>query len=466
MITKEALENLKPFQARSIIEDLRKGSVPVEFVPLFTVGRTNWLTFIEDDLENYIAEGGSKVRFISGDYGDGKTHFMSVIQHIALAREFAISFVVLTREVPIHKFETVYQNIVKGLKGRFEGTGIRKFLEWWLDHFVERTTKSIKKLDKSEKSTQEIYAHLSRELQKIHGMDINFINALTSLASNHFEQLNTKEEIKRGGDKEQANDQNNGYANKDSESYEKNKLQTDNEILLNWFEGGKSAKKELKSFQIYESLNKTNSKRFLNSLILFLKYTGHKGLILLFDEMETVIAQSASIRSAAYENVRLLIDNSESSKFLHIFFSIIPDVLISEKGFKSYDALWSRVRSIGETSSSLNFRGVLVDIHRTPLNTEELVELGRTLRTIHGNSYRWNAEDSVKDELLEQICTNQKRMGVLSEVRLFIKQLIRVLDMAEQGESTENMDMRQQIVEARREMDAEKLEQLQPSWDS
>ncbi|MGD9732797.1 MAG: BREX system ATP-binding domain-containing protein [Desulfamplus sp.] len=462
MITKEELENLKPFQARSIIEDLRKGSVPVEFVPLFTVGRTNWLTFIEDDLENYIAEGGSKVRFISGDYGDGKTHFMSVIQHIALERRFAISFIVLTREVPIHKFEIIYQNIVKGLKGSFEGIGIRKLLEWWLEkcecNIIEKSDKAKNQTcghPISDKPENETYAHLINELQKIDGMDINFVNALTALVNNHFA-------LNRINKDDTVSSQDIGEYDKNGE---KESLLADREIILNWFEGGKTSKKELKPFQIYESLNKNNSKQFLNSLILFLRYSGHKGLILLFDEMETVIAQSASVRSAAYENIRLLIDNSESSKFLHIFFSIIPDLLISEKGFKSYDALWSRIRSIGETSA-LNFRGVLVDIHRTPLTSEELVALGRTLRTIHGNSYRWNSEDSVKDELIGQICTNQKQMGVLSEVRLFIKQLIRIFDMAEQGESTENIDMRQQIVEAQKEMEAEKLEQLQPSWDN
>ena len=433
MISREEIQNLKPFQARSIIEALRKGSVPVDFVPLFTVGRTNWLTFIEDDLENYIAEGGSKVRFISGDYGDGKTHFMSVIRHLALAKGFATSFVVLTREVPIHKFETIYQNIVRELRGNFKGIGIRNLLDAWLEQLAGTDVKA--KGTKGEKAR----FTLGSELRKIQGMDINFANALIALVNNRFSPGVTEEEEDRRA--------------------------ADREVLLHWFEGGKVTKKELKPFQIYEFLNKTNSKLLLNSLILFLKHMGHKGMILLLDEMETVIAQGASIRNAAYENVRLLIDNSEAASFLHIFFAIIPDVLISEKGFKSYDALWSRVRSIGETGT-LNFRGVLVDIHRTPLTTEELIELGRTLRTIHGNSYRWNAQETVKDQLMEQICLNQKRMGVLSEVRLFIKQLIRVLDMAEQGESTDNMDMKQQIVETRREMEAEKVEQIQPSWDS
>ncbi len=432
MISQEQIDLLQPFQARSIIEELRKGSVPVEYVPFFTVGRKNWLDFIGDDLDHYISQGGSKVRFISGDYGDGKTHFMSLIQHIAMDRGFAVSFVVLTREVPIHKFETVYQTIVKQLKGNFSGTGIRSMLVNWLEK-LSQTIMQGKKEDIEKNQTQ-----LVGELREIQGMDINFVNALIALVNNRFSSASEEDEDLRDSARE---------------------------VLLHWFEGGKVTKKELKPFQIYEFLNKTNSKQFLNSLILFLRYTGHQGLILLMDEMETVVAQSASIRNAAYENVRLLIDNSESSEYLHIFFSIIPDVLISEKGFKSYDALWSRIRSVGE-AGKLNFRGVLVDLHQTPLRTEELVELGKCLRTIHGISFRWNSNDTITDDLIEKICINQKRMGVLSEVRLFIKQLIRILDMAEQGLLPENLDMDRQIVETRQEMEAEKIEHLQPTWDN
>ncbi|MCD4719483.1 MAG: ATP-binding protein [Desulfobacula sp.] len=437
MISKEDVNQLEPFQARSIIEQLRKGSVPIEYVPFFTVGRKNWLTYIEEDLEHYIGQGGSKVRFISGDYGDGKTHFMSVIRHLAMEKGFAVSFVVLTREVPIHKFETVYQTIVRQLQGDFQGIGIRNLLEAWLEKLGLTPIQAQKNKTQKDEAQKKRIA-LTDEFRNIPGMDINFANALIALVNNHFTPFPPDEEEKRDADRE---------------------------VLLHWFEGGKVTKRELKPFQIYEFLNKANSKQFMNSLILFLRHMGQQGLILLLDEMETVMAQSASIRNAAYENVRLLIDNSESSQYLHIFFSIIPDVLIMEKGFKSYDALWSRIRSIGE-SGKLNYRGVLVDIHQTPLKTKELVELGRCLRTIHGISYRWEPMDLVTDELIEEICTNQKQMGVISEVRLFIKQLINILDMAEQGESPEDMDMGKQIVETIREMETEKMEQLQPSWDS
>ena len=430
-MTATAELDLKAFEARAVIEDLRKGSVPIDYVPSFTVGRQRWLTFVEEDLDHYIAEGGAKVRFINGDYGDGKTHFMSVVRHLALQKGFAVSFVVLTREVPIHKFEVVYQTIVRQLRGTFEGTGIRGLVDTWADSLAPDLT------NQDGSSFQERLTALSEELRALPGMDLNFANALVGLVNHRFGLV---------GEGEAAEE----------------RLQA-REVLYQWFEGSRVAKRELKPFQIFETLSKTNSKRLLGSLIAFLRYRGYQGLILLMDELETVIAQSASIRNAAYENVRLLIDNTEHAQYLHIFFSIIPDVILSEKGFKSYDALWSRVRSIGE-GKRLNYRSVLIDLHRTPLKTEELIALGQTLRRIHETAYRWDGA-AVTDELIEKVCAAQKRMGLLSEVRLFVKQIIRILDMAEQGEAP-GEDLAEQIVASQREVEQEKVEQLQPKWDS
>ena len=434
MTQREELVQLKPFEARAIIEDLRKGSVPIDYVPFFTVGRQNWLKFIEEDLDNYIAEGGSKVRFINGDYGDGKTHFMSIVRHLSLQKDFAVSFVVLTREVPVHKFEVAYQSIVRQLCGRFEGVGIRHLVDDWAESLeADLVAQDGPVFD-------ERLASLGESLRGLPGMDLNFANALVGLADNQFRSL---EEGEAQGDRLQGR-----------------------EVLYQWFDGVRVSKRELKPFQIFEALDKTNSKRFLGSLIAFLRHLKYKGMVLLMDELETVIAQSTSIRNASYENVRLLIDNAEQAAHLHIFMSIIPDVILSEKGFKSYDALWSRVRSIGE-GKRLNYRSVLIDLHRTPLETRELVELGLSLSYIHELAYRWEAKDQVDEALMKKMCATQKRMGLLSEVRLFIKQVIRVLDMAEQGIAPdEDTDLTEQLVTSQQEMEQEKVEQLQPKWDA
>lgn len=420
MITREDIEQLKPFQARAIIEGLRKGIVPTEYVSFFTVGRQNWLKFVEEDLDYFIANGGGKVRFINGDYGDGKTHFMSVIQQLALQKNFASSFVVLTRDVPIHKFEVVYQQIVAQLRGNFEGIGIRSAIKSWVN--------------KQKMSGEDLEA-LSTSLREIPGMSFDFANALIGLLQATASPSSEEEDD-------------------DSE-----------EILYQWFEGKKVAKKDLKKFHVFELLNKTNSKQFLQSLIVFLKMTQHKGLILFLDELETVLAQGASIRNAAYENVRLIMDNTEHTQYLQLFFSLIPDVLLSEKGFKSYDALWSRVRTVGD-SDELNYRSTLVDLHKTPLKRQELIDLGISLRKIHEISYRWSAEQSVPNDLIANMCEKQEEMGALSEVRLFIKQMIRCLDITEQGSAMGESNLLENLLESQKEINIEKTHQLEPAWDA
>lgn len=419
MITKEDIEQLKPFQARAIIESLRKGLVPTEYVAFFTVGRQNWLKFIEEDLDGFIAEGGGKVRFINGDYGDGKTHFMSVIRQLALQKQFASSFIVLTRDIPIHKFELIYQEIALQLRGQFTGVGIRSLMQQWVEK---------QKMTGADRET------LLQSLRQVQKLDINFINALMGLLRDPDE--NELPEV----------------------------TASSQELLYQWLEGKKIPKKDLAKFHIFEVLNKSTAKTFLQSLISFLKLTGHKGLILLLDELETVLAQGASIRSAAYENIRLLMDNAEHSEYLQLFFSLIPDVLLSEKGFKSYDALWSRVRSIGD-SEALNYRSTIIDLHKTPLKRQELIDLGVCLRKVHEISYRWKAQDAVSENLIADMCKKQEDMGILSEVRLFIKQMIRFLDMAEQGHVTQDFNLTENLLASHKEMELEKTQKLEPAWD-
>jgi hypothetical protein len=65
------------------------------------------------------------------------------------------------------------------------------------------------------------------------------------------------------------------------------------------------------------------------------------------------------------------------------------------------------------------------------------------------------------------MCAAQQRMGLLSEVRLFIKQVIRMLDMAEQGEMPDaDADLTEQLLASQREVEQEKVEQLKPKWDT
>ncbi len=306
------------------------------------------------------------------------------------------------------------------LRGRFEGVGVRALVQQWVE--------KQKKVDVDRET-------LLQSLRRVPRLDVNFANALMGL-------------LREAADNEPPEE-----------------TAAMQEMLYQWLEGKKIPKKNLAKFHIFEVLNKSNSKMFLQSLISFLKLTGHKGLIVLLDELETVLAQGSSVRSAAYENIRLLMDNAEHSEYLQLFFSLIPDVLLSEKGFKSYDALWSRVRSVGD-SEGVNYRGTLIDLHKTPLKRPELIDLGVCLRKIHEISYRWEARDMVSENLIADMCKKQEEMGILSEVRLFIKQMIRFLDMAEQGHIQQDFNLVDNLLASHQEMERERAEKLEPAWDA
>lgn len=431
-MSEAAGQEMSAFEARTIIEALRRGTVPMEQVSRFSVGRERWLKFIADDLSQYVASGGSKVRFINGDYGDGKTHFMSVVRQLALEQGFAVGFVVLSQDVPLHKFEVVYQGLTRALQvPGLAGSGMAAILEGWV--------RSQEATWRGEEGGEPSLVALGEELRGLDGMDASFANALLAYA-----KLSLSSPV-------------------DEEGQEARRASM--ATLVRWFEGARLPRRDLKPLDIFECVDKTNGRRFLAALIAFVRKLGCRGLVWLFDELEIVMGMRAAARAGAFESVRSLIDNAEQTGHLHIFFSIIPDVILTEKGFRSYDALWSRVRNLGD-ESRLNYRGVLIDLHRTPLTRAELVDLGGRLRRMHEWAYRWSAGAAVDDSVITEMCVQQERMGVMSEVRLFIRQLIRALDMAEQGQAIGQEELGANLMAAQGEIEQERAAALTPRWDA
>ena len=220
------VEELKPVEARAIVESLRRGTVPIDHVPYFTVGRERWLSIIEDDLANYIAAGGAKVRFLSGDYGDGKTHFLSVIQHLVQQEKFAVSFVVLTREVPMHKFELVYQEIVSRLVTRPGTTGLRVLLAHWLETLQPQLG------DPDEATRTARLQEIAETVKSLEGMDINFAQGLISLVQQRYRAARRGRHVRGAG-------------------------RPPRDCSTNGSKAARLSKSELRPFQIFESLNKT-----------------------------------------------------------------------------------------------------------------------------------------------------------------------------------------------------------------
>lgn len=98
--------------ARRLIEHLRSGvPLPPEQSPL-TAGRAALVARVEELLDA-VAARGSRAWSIQANYGNGKTHALRTIWHLAAERGFVVSTVTLTRETPFDRLDRVYPKLMQ-----------------------------------------------------------------------------------------------------------------------------------------------------------------------------------------------------------------------------------------------------------------------------------------------------------------------------------------------------------------
>ena len=87
--------------ATAIISSLRAGVVPRLGFAHIQVGRADEVTAIGRDLDR-VADGGSTVRFVIGDYGAGKTFFLNLAASIAAEKKLVTAHADLTPDRRLH----------------------------------------------------------------------------------------------------------------------------------------------------------------------------------------------------------------------------------------------------------------------------------------------------------------------------------------------------------------------------
>ena len=116
------------FQARRIIEALRLGIVPYDCVDGFTFGRKSEVTKLRKWLDDQITSS----MIILGEYGTGKTHLLQHLYSTALAAGFAVCFVSMDpNENPFYKPKRVYHRLVQSFRYRDPVDGrLKRFREF------------------------------------------------------------------------------------------------------------------------------------------------------------------------------------------------------------------------------------------------------------------------------------------------------------------------------------------------
>lgn len=369
-----------------MLSSLRDGTVPERGVELLTVGRDGWIRSLRQDLED-VAAGDKQVRLINGRYGDGKTHMMAVLRELALKSGFAVSFVTIKADVPLSRWDLLYKAIVLSIESdTSRGAG-------GLAAALNPT------------SPDPLIAGTFREKTRT-------IRSLTSLNSSFAKAAY-------------------GYATGQGVS-----LVDPMDDMLNyraWLEGNAVSADTRRPLGLQTNIDKSNAYQMFSSLVVLLRHVGYRGFLLLLDEVESTLDQRESVRAAAYDNLRSLIDRRELPAGAFVVCSITPDMLSDEeRGIQSYEALWQRLRPVGGAGRSVNYQSTIADLASSPLRTDDYKRLGERIRAVHGVAFDWDANSRVPDTFLVAAGNTAERARSLAvaPTRILVKVVADELDRA------------------------------------
>lgn len=373
MAKQSTFADIDSIKAEEIIAALRKGVPPEKGAEHYSVGRDELLSYFDQTFEALKNKGISDIKFISGDWGRGKSHFLDLLRDIALAHNFVVSKVELkSGEVSFDQLPLVIQRMMDNLVTmRSTSNGLEGLLNVW-----------------SQSTLREIESDLfsALENQRIDGdMRLKLI------------------EYRR-------------YRNASEGPQFERCLQ-----VLRWFQGRET-----------KTRTWTNVPRFLKSFINFVRYAGYSGLIILLDEAEAITSLSRISRvDVANENIRQIIDNDLGTRYFYLVFASTPSFLSGEHehGAQSYPALWRRIRDQLPDLVSKSYKNVIIDLPE--LSEAQLAGAAIKIKAIYqisyGKSIRAVTESNLRT-LANYAMTHQDR-----SIGTMVRSTVYILDNAIEG---------------------------------
>lgn len=289
----------------------------------------------EKYLQEYIRDGGSKIKFVTGRSGSGKTHFLRLMSTIARKENYkTVCF--SARDVWMHDFKEIYVEIFHQCDFMECLEGVSRNLIQEMGFRVEDIPEGMRFIDYLSQNNmgdaltkREIRAQLRHFFLENPMMDNNFAFACSMLTGSIL-----------------------GYPILEEQNQE---------LLLSWLEGDRSIKlSQLRAMDFYPSrITKYNARHMLRSLAELIRMGGYSGLFIEIDDMEVLISRSSlepvhytkMKREDTYESIRQLIDDIDSMKNIMFVYAFDREMIDNENaGLKSYQALWMRIQNeiVGE----------------------------------------------------------------------------------------------------------------------
>jgi hypothetical protein len=394
---------LNSIEAESVISALRSGTVPSRFVSSYSSPGDFATKVATRHFQKDYEQG--KIRFVSGNWGSGKTHFLMRLQEEAFESNFLVSsFEIKAEETPFNKFEKVFFGIVRNITSdqMYKTNKLNESIPFArvLQDFLETQPDW-------ESDPEKVVRELDSKLMSVASIDIDFKRVIIQFWQTFL---------------------NEGSSAQDFETRAR---------LLQWFEGVGTPALFRKDFRIQKVVNKENARLMLQSLANFIRWMGFSGLVILFDEAEmTHTTMRKSILRQAHNNLLHLINEIHDTPGAILVYATVPSFFTDPNhGIQTYGALAQRIGELPSIAPSPLQR--VWNIDRIDVSNEEQLEVCLRILSLYQDAYSEEINQLPNSEVLKkqisELLALRPKFTTLSSWRLAITGTVQILDYALEG---------------------------------
>ena len=404
---------IRPRDRDAIIQSLKAGVTPRVGIQHIQVGRFNELDALNRDIDR-ILDGGAAFRLVIGDYGSGKTFFLSVVRSIALEKRMVVINADLSPERRLHatagQARHLYAELMRNMATRSKPDGNA------LPSVVER------------------FITVSRQQAESSGDDVTSVikERLASLAElvNGFDFAAVIESYWQGHE-------------------------TNNETLManaiRWLRGEYAtrtdAKKDLGVRTIISDATFYDSLKLMS---LFVRFAGYPGLLVNLDELVNLYKlHNKQARMSNYEQILRILNDCLQGSAEHVGFLLggTPEFLLdSRRGLYSYEALQSRLaeNSFAQRAGVIDYSSPTLRLAN--LTPEELFILLKNLRHVmaEGDPAKYLVPDKALHAFLQH-CSQIVGEAYFRTPRNTIKAFLDMMSVLEQNRQVNWEDLVESI---------------------
>ncbi|MGD1851561.1 MAG: ATP-binding protein [Cyanophyceae cyanobacterium] len=354
---------IKAKDRAAVIHSLRAGVVPRSGQHLIQVGRVQELEALIKDLDR-VGAGGSSSRFVIGEYGSGKTFFLSLVRSIALQKKLVTVHGDLTPDRRLHaskgQARSLYAEHMRNLATRTKPNG--GALSSVVEKFVSSTLTEARS---RQISPEDIIRDRLEQLSEMVG-GYDFAEVIAA----YWRGYDT------GDDELKFN-------------------------AIRWLRGEFSTKTDAKNaLGIRTIIDDANFYDQLKLFARFVQLAGYQGLMICLDELVNLYKlANTQARKNNYEQIlRILNDSLQgTADGLGFILGGTPDFLMDpRKGLYSYEALQSRLAENTFAGDGIvDFSHPIIRLAN--LSPEDLVVLLRNIRHVfamgHSEHYLLSDEE-------------------------------------------------------------------------